>query len=240
MNSSCKITVFTSSYNHAKYLPEAIESVLSQSFKDFEYILIDDGSVDGTSDIMEDYAIFDDRIKVIHLPKQKTKGPLLNASVKEAKGKFWVWVPADDIVSFDLLSEKYKCSQEVGDNVIIYSDYWLIDKNGKGIGASKLKNFDSKSLLETAWKSTNLIGFTGIWIPTFILKNVPIPDHIKYSEDFYWLIETLLLGHKYHHLKEKLYYKRKHPSSVTSKNLQAIKDDVKNIRKELKRKYLNE
>lgn len=236
-SSNKKITVFTSSYSHGKYLPKAIESVLNQDFTDFEYILIDDGSIDDTLTIMERYSRLDERIRVIELPKQPTKGPILNKSVKEAKGDFWVWAPADDILSPTLLSDKLKFSEQVGQDSIIYSDYWIINDKGQITKKSNLKTFTQKTLTKAVWETTNLFGFTGIWIPINILREVPIPEHIKYSEDFYWLIKTTLLGYKYNHLKKRLYYKRKHSDSVTSKNYKAVMADVTNIRNELKKEF---
>lgn len=225
------ITVFTSSYNHGKYLPYAIESVLNQSYTDFEYILINDGSTDNTLEVMHSYK--DPRIKIIDLPKQVNKGPVINRSIQEAKGDVWVWMPADDVFDLDLLKEKLNYSRKLSTESIIYSDYYYINEKGEVTGESKLISYTPETLADAVWRTTNLIGFTGIWIPISILKRIPFPEHIKYSEDFYWLIKSTMYGYDYFHLRKRLYYKRKHKDSVTAKNLQAILVDVENIRKEL-------
>ena len=231
------ITVFTSSHSHGKYLPEAIESVLNQTHSDFEYILIDDGGIDDTFDIMFDYAQKDDRIRFIPMLKQPTKGPLLNKSVQESFGDTWVWCPADDVLHPQLLEKKLAVAKTLPKDAIIYSDYWYMNGDSQVTGESNLINYTPETLAQAIWQTTRLIGFTGIWIPMDILKKLPMPEHVKYSEDFHWLLEACIQGYKFHHLKERLYYKRKHKGSVTSQNLKAVLADVDNIRQELRRKY---
>jgi len=226
------LTIFTSSYNHARYLPEAIESVLNQSYRDFEYILIDDGSTDDSFNIMCDYAYQDDRIHAIALPKQVNKGPVLNRSIHMMEGSHWLWCPADDIWTADLLAEKVAFANQLPAEAIIYNDYYYIDELGTITGQSDLKNLTPETFIEEVWK-TSPIGFTGIMIPQIVLKDIPFPEHITYSEDFYWMIKATIHKHPFYHCRKRLHYKRKHSTSVTAQNLQAVLDDVPRIRAEL-------
>lgn len=98
------ITVFTSSYNYGKHLRKAIESVLAQTYSDFEYHLIDYGSTDETWDIMNDYK--DDRIMRIKMGCQINKTFAMNRSIKLAKSGCWSWCPADDYWHPSLLQTK--------------------------------------------------------------------------------------------------------------------------------------
>ena len=226
------ITVFTSCYNHAKFLPLAIDSVLAQSYEDFELLLINDGSTDESLEIMYGYAKKDNRIKVIDLIKQINKGPVINKSIEVMKGDYWTWCPADDIWVSTLLEKKLAFSKELSDRAVIYSDYYYMDDNGNKLGYSKLKELTPETFSKEVWLSSP-IGFTGIWIPKAVLEEIPFPNHVKYSEDLYWMIKATIHGVPFHHLKEQLYYKRKHDGSMTSKNLQAILDDIPIIRGEL-------
>ena len=84
-------------YNAEKYISEAIKSILNQTFKDFEFIIIDDGSIDRTWKIIQKYAKKDDR--VIALKNEKNLGIAVNRNklVSMARGKYIIWQDSDDI-----------------------------------------------------------------------------------------------------------------------------------------------
>lgn len=90
------VSVIMSVYNGLPYLHEAIESILSQTFRDFEFIIINDGSMDGTGDVLEQYAITDKRIFLVH---QKNMGLTLslNKGLSFAQGMYIARQDADDI-----------------------------------------------------------------------------------------------------------------------------------------------
>lgn len=96
MLSSPIITVVMPAYNAAAYLKEAIASILQQTFRDFELIIVNDGSTDETPFILDDYARCDSRIKTLH---QKNQGMIaaLNRGCRLARGKYIARMDADDI-----------------------------------------------------------------------------------------------------------------------------------------------
>lgn len=91
-----EITVLMPVYNAEKYLREAVESILNQTYADFEFLIINDGSTDETLSILESYSTKDNRIKLL---SQKKEGLIsaLNLGLREAKGKYIVRMDADDI-----------------------------------------------------------------------------------------------------------------------------------------------
>lgn len=93
---SPKVTVLMSVYNGEKYLEEAIESILNQTYRDFEFIIINDGSTDGTSDILARYQQMDDRICIYN---QENQGLIasLNRGCQLARGEYIARMDADDI-----------------------------------------------------------------------------------------------------------------------------------------------
>jgi len=93
---SPKVTVLMSVYNGEKYLKEAVESILNQTFRDFEFIIINDGSTDSTPAILAHYQQLDDRICVYH---QKNQGLIasLNRGCQLAQGKYIARMDADDV-----------------------------------------------------------------------------------------------------------------------------------------------
>ena len=112
-------------YKVEKYLPQCIESILNQSYKDFELILVDDGSPDGCSSICDEYKARDNRIKVIH----KKNGGLVStrkAGLKIAQGEYICFVDGDDFVSHDMLEiyEKELCRHKVDVICTGYTSYY--------------------------------------------------------------------------------------------------------------------
>ena len=114
-----KITIIVPVYNTEKYLPRCINSILSQTFTDFELLLIDDGSTDRSYKILEDYAIQDERIRIFH---QENGGvtSARNIGVTESRGEWVSFVDSDDELLIDALSILY---ENVSDNIdVVVSD----------------------------------------------------------------------------------------------------------------------
>ena len=93
-------------YNCEEYLTESIESILNQSFDDFEFICIDDGSTDNSLQILQDYAKKDDRIRVFH-QDNKGGGTARNFALTKASGKYLLFIDSDDILYSNALKETY-------------------------------------------------------------------------------------------------------------------------------------
>ncbi len=99
-----KITVAIPFYNDAPYLREAVDSILIQSFQDFELLLINDGSTDESAAISASYA--DKRIRIITFSENKGRPYARNAALENAKGDYLAWLDADDIAMPDRLQKQ--------------------------------------------------------------------------------------------------------------------------------------
>ncbi len=228
------ITVFTSCYNQGKHLPEAIESVLNQAYSDFEYLIYDDGSTDNTWDVIQSYAKKDERIRPFQIPKSHNVGVVINKSIRNTRGNVWTWCPSDDIWLPNLLEVKNEEAKKYP-GAILYSDWIIIDEHGKYVNQVSPKRYSPEEFKKVVWHDSP-IGFTGIWIPmkTFDITG-PFPEHLNYSEDFYWMIKATVHDMEFRCVPQTLYKKRKHDNTTTKKNLAKILDDVPRIREELKR-----
>lgn len=100
------ISVIVPIYNVNCYLPSCLNSIVSQSFKDLEIILVDDGSTDGSSSICDDYACRDSRVRVIH---QDNKGVVnaRNVGLKEANGDYIIFTDSDDVLHPQMIDTLY-------------------------------------------------------------------------------------------------------------------------------------
>lgn len=116
------ISVIIPVYNVEKYIRQCVDSVLEQSYKDFELILVDDGSPDNSPAICDEYAQKDTRVSVIH---QKNLGvsAARNNGIRLAKGEWITFVDSDDWVCSDYL-EKFKVDEDDADLIIQGLEYY--------------------------------------------------------------------------------------------------------------------
>ncbi len=112
------ISVIIPVYNGEIYLRECVDSVLGQSFTDFELILVNDGSKDTSGDICNEYAKLDSRIKVIH----QANGGVTSArhiGVQKARGEWICFVDCDDTIPNDSLSSLFECCQLYDTDIVV-------------------------------------------------------------------------------------------------------------------------
>lgn len=123
-----KVSVILTSYNHAKYLRESIDSVINQTFPDFELIVWDDASTDDSWQIIQSYN--DKRIKPFHNDHQKQAGYCLNKAIKEvARGEYIAIHHSDDIWLPKKLEKQVAFLDENSDIGAVFSDVIVIDEN---------------------------------------------------------------------------------------------------------------
>ena len=118
MNNLPEISVIVPVYKVEEYLPQCIDSILAQTFTNFELLLVDDGSPDRCGEICEEYAGKDTRIRVFH---QQNSGvsAARNIGLQHAKGTYIVFVDSDDWVSTDYLLHLYKSLPDTGIGLVM-------------------------------------------------------------------------------------------------------------------------
>ena len=138
------ISVYITNHNYGKYLKQSIESVLNQSFKYFELIIIDDGSTDNSKKILEKYEK-NPKIKVIY---QKNKGLTIsnNIAIKLAQGEYIIRLDADDYFHKNALKNLLTGfnNPEIG---MVFGDWYDIDEHGDIIERKKRHNFKKEVTL---------------------------------------------------------------------------------------------
>ncbi len=116
-----KVSVVVAVYNSAKYLRQTLDSICSQTLRDIEIILVDDGSSDGSLAILNEYASKDDRITVLS-QKEPSDGAALarNLGVLHARGEYVSVLDADDIFEHEMLEKAYNMAVNTGAEAVIY------------------------------------------------------------------------------------------------------------------------
>ena len=122
------VSVVTPTYNREKYLPEAIESVLGQSYPHLEYHIVDDGSTDNTPAMVERY-LADGRVRY-YRQERKGTGPARNAGLRHCRGDFICFMDSDDLWVRDKLETQVGILNDHPDYDIVYGDIENMDEAG--------------------------------------------------------------------------------------------------------------
>ena len=113
------ISIIIPVYNAEKYLPNCLDSVINQTYKNLEIILVDDGSTDKSSEICDEYAQKDFRIKLIHKENGGVSSAR-NAGLALVSGDYIAWVDSDDFVAPDYIEYMYKLLKEYDADISLY------------------------------------------------------------------------------------------------------------------------
>lgn len=212
-------------YNIDNYLGKCIQSILSQTYRNFELILVDDGSRDNSPKICDKYAEADDRIKVIHKPNGGL-ATARKAGAEIAIGKYIVCVDGDDWISENYL-EKFT---EVIDNYkpqIICCNYYIgtEEKNTETTVYSKNKFFDradikSKILPDFLYREHGGKISSTVWGKAFdrVLYTqiqMSVPNEISLGEDAAVVKPCIFKSDSIYIMSDALYFYRYNPTSIT-------------------------
>jgi glycosyltransferase involved in cell wall biosynthesis len=209
-----RVSVIMSVYNGEKYLREAIDSILNQTFKDFEFLIIDDGSTDSSAEIVHSYC--DPRIRVF---KQENKGltKSLNIGLKLANGEYIARQDADDISLPFRLEKQVEFLDKQTDVVLVSSNIEFMDDRGESLGKSD-RATDSDLI---AWY---LLFYNQIGGHSQVMfRNQPVMKLGGYSEALrctqdYELWVRLAKSHEIAILPDVLVRWRKHDDNISVKN----------------------
>lgn len=128
-----KVSILVPIYNNEVYLHECIDSIINQTLKDIEIILLDDGSTDNSPQICDEYAKKDNRIKVVH--KENTGyGHTMNLGIEMATGEYIGIVESDDYVELDMFESLYNATVQNNQKIdIVKSNHTVFygDKNNR-------------------------------------------------------------------------------------------------------------
>jgi len=138
-----KVSVILPVYNGKKYIRESIDSILKQSFTDWELIIVNDCSTDGTAEILAEYAAMDNRIAILHNAVNQKLPRSLNIGFSKARGEYLTWTSDDNHYLPDALQVMVEYLEKNAGEAIVRCDYYFIDAEGKRIGESeKYSDFD--------------------------------------------------------------------------------------------------
>ena len=216
------ISVILPVYNGEKYLKEAIESILNQTYTNFEFIIINDGSKDSSLEIIKEYEKEDERIIVI---SRENKGLIatLNEGIEKAKGKYIARMDQDDISLPQRLETQLKYM--ITNNLdICGGNYLIIDQNSKTISTSEVPENFSEILLTMV--SNVPFAHPSVMIKKFFLDDKKLKYGIngyKNAEDLDLWINMYNKNAKFGNVREQIMKYRVIATSMSRTNHKKIK-----------------
>lgn len=219
------ISIIVPVYNVEKYLQKCINSIINQTYKNIEIILVDDGSKDSSGKICDELEKKDNRIRVIH----KENGGLSdarNVGLKIATGKYVGFVDSDDYISEDMFETLYKLNKDNNSDISIVSFYELYRGKVISVRDSKEKKvFDKIDAIKELLIDTNIQSYA--WNKLFkreLFDNIEFPTNKNFED----IATTLLLFEKANKVvlleEPKYYYVRRDDSIIGIKNYKTYKD----------------
>jgi glycosyltransferase involved in cell wall biosynthesis len=176
-------------YNRAHLVVRSIDSVISQSYKNWELLIIDDGSTDGTREIVIEYSKKDERIKFINIPRTEFKGisKYLNLGIEKAKGKYIARIDDDDYWCHkDKLNYQVNFLESNKDYVLCGGGVQLVDINGKVL-YKYFENHTDRDIRRNALKS-NPFSHSSVLFRKEIAQTLGGYKELRYAEDWeIWL-----------------------------------------------------
>lgn len=227
-----KVSIIVPVYNNEKYLRRCLESLVNQTLKDIEIILINDCSTDKSIDILNGYEEkYSEKITLINLNENKRPGGARNRGIEDAKGEYLGFVDSDDYVEKDMYEQLY--------NLASSGNYDMVDC---GFYNGSAKN-NALTTIEKTWgelnleKRRHLVAYPGFLWSKIIRRSIIVDNNIKFREkitfeDIDFLPVVMLYLKKVYATDLVLYYYSNNLESITSngdENIQ-IEDKMNALR----------
>ena len=203
------VSIITPAYNSERTIGETIESVIAQTYENWEMIIVDDCSLDETSNIARKFSEKESRIVLVELDINGGVATARNIGIKRANGRYIAFLDSNDLWNPDKLLKQIGFMKEVG-CYFSYTAYEIVDVNGQGLGkvvtAPLQQNY--RNLVKK-----NTIGCLTVILDTEEIVDIEMPQ--MNHEDFALWLTILSRGYVAYGLNENLAKYRKHDDSLS-------------------------
>ncbi|MDO6809175.1 glycosyltransferase family 2 protein [Zobellia galactanivorans] len=223
-----KVSIITPVYNSEQYIKKCIESVLAQSYEDWEMILCDDCSTDASVEIIRAFAEKDQRIKLITCEINGGAGVARNKAIEQAAGRFIAFLDCDDFWHKDKLKKQLRFLKDK-DFAMVYSQYYIVE------GEAEVPKYKICSPEKVCFKSmlrNDYVGFLTLIYDTEKLGKQYMSE-IRRRQDWAYKLKLLKSGYCAYGIQEPLAFYRVGNSSLSSNKFKLIKYNFRVFHEEL-------
>lgn len=216
-----KVSIGMPVYNGENYIREAIDSILAQTFEDFELIISDNASTDRTGEICLDYAARDPRIRYFQNNVNIGAAKNYNVTFNLSSGQYFKWAAHDDVLDRSFLSACVDVLDKDPSVVVCFSEIVKIDEHGKQVGTydkdnriltdSERAHVRFRDLIDTRHWCISVFGV----MRSEVLRRTPLIGSYVGS-DRCLMVDLGLMG-RFYRIPEHLFFRRDHPGSSTEK-----------------------
>ena len=204
-----KVSVCIPTYNRKDYLKETIDSILAQTYQDYEIVIVDDGSTDGTEEMVKklDFPV------TYYWQKNAGDAAARNKLIELAKGDYISFIDSDDLLMPDAIERMVRVMETEAEEVIVYGSYYRIDETGNIYGKCKRRLY-SGNITKHLFKVI-FVHACGSMFPKKILKEPMVFDtSLKVCSDYdLWL--TLSLDYRFIALDYPTFKRRRHLNNLS-------------------------
>ncbi|MFA5238553.1 MAG: glycosyltransferase [Phycisphaerae bacterium] len=213
-NSVPVVSVCIPTYNRKDYLKETLLSVFAQTYKDYEIVIVDDGSTDGTEEMIKQFG----RNIRYHWQKNTGDAAARNKLLELAAGKYITLLDSDDLLMPDTIERTTSAMQQQTEPVIVYGPYLRIDRHGNVIGRDKRKlytGFVTKYLFQDIFVHPN-----GSLFPKILLQQAGGFDESLHVCSDYDMWLRLSLKYRFIALPEPTFKRRRHLTNLSAGSIE--------------------
>ncbi|WP_419767646.1 glycosyltransferase family 2 protein [Arcobacter sp.] len=217
-NTNPTISVIMTLYNVSSYIKKSLTSVMNQTFKDIEILIIDDCGNDDSLERVKKFKKYDSRIKIIQNEKNLGPGKSKNIGIKAAKGEYVFFIDGDDYLNLQTLEKLYLKAVKIDVDYIGYNHIKIWENSDK-IVYHHFEKFEDKYF-------QTMGPITKLYKKEFLLKNNIFFDTFRHSEDMSFAFQVYMFAKKYTWLDFDGYYYIQHSNSFCYQ--QNKKEDKRN------------
>ncbi|WP_019141153.1 glycosyltransferase [Noviherbaspirillum massiliense] len=225
------LTVGMVTWNRAEYIGEAIESVLSQDYRNFELLIVDDGSTDHTEEVVAGFS--DPRIRYIR-KEHSGLAPTRNRALAEARGDYIVWHDSDDVLLPGVLDAYGKLARTWPEVAVAYGDLIVVGASGNMLGELKSDNHAGNAHFLARLARRNALPIGGTMVKTSVMRAVNgFDDSLTAAEDYDLWVRIAAQRLPFMHLDRFVCKYRQHGTNVSLKRDEVRAQDLLVLRKML-------
>jgi len=233
MSSKELVSIIIPVYNSERYLKECLNSLFDQTYQNIEIIAVDDGSTDASLEILKNYS---DKLKIL---SQENNGlySALKLGISKVQGKWCKWFSPDDVLYPHAIEIQVNEAEKYPDNTIFYSNWDIIDENGKLLREFHESNYNELSKFEYNIRLLygQQINVNTTLIPSILfqkpgIRNLDDPVAIDYD---FFLNSAIFHDVKFHLIPQPLVKYRIHADQLSHKNISKTLDFISEIKDEL-------